>query len=325
MRHRIRRRELIGMVVAAPAVWPSASRAQQIRRLGVLLYSSPEGDANFRSLRHALFDLGYVEGKSLALEIRAAQGQPERLPALAAELVRANPEVLFSLGGDVTVPLARATRTIPIVFATSNDPVASGLVASLAQPGGNATGVTFLSDDLASKRLEILKEAVPALKCVTIVWDPAHVDNELREAERAATQLGIQLSRLPLRSANELDGALRSATEQKTESLYVVSSRLMTRIMKNLVDFAARSRLPLIAGWGAWARIGALLSFGPNLDEMVRRAATHVDQIFKGSRPADLPVQQPSRFELTVNLKTAKAMGLEIAQSLVVRADVVIE
>jgi putative ABC transport system substrate-binding protein len=135
----------------------------------------------------------------------------------------------------------------------------------------------------------------------------------------------MQVSRLPLRLANELDAALRAATEQEAEALYVVSSRLMTRLMKNLVDFAAKSRLPLIAGWGAWAQTGALLSFGPNLDEMVRRAATYVDQIFKGSKPADLPVQQPSRFELTVNLRTAKALGLEIAQSLVVRADVVIE
>ena len=290
-----------------------------------MLYSSPEGDANFRSLRRALADHGYVEGKNLALEIRGAQGRPERLPALAADLVRANPEVLFSLGGDVALPLAKATRAIPIVFATSNDPVASGLVASLARPGGNATGVTFLSDDLASKRLEILKEAVPAVRRVAVIWDPAHVDNELREAERAAKPLGIQVSRLPLRSASELDAALRAAAEQKAESLYVVSSRLTTRIMKDLVDFAAKSRLPLIAGWGAWTQTGALLSFGPNLDEMVRRAATYVDQIFKGRKPADLPVQQPSRFELTVNLKTAKALGLDIAQSLVVRADVVIE
>jgi putative ABC transport system substrate-binding protein len=325
MHDRIGRRELVAMLAGAFATWPCASNAQQIRRLGVLIYSSPEGDANFRSLRRALADLGYVEGKNLVLEIRAAQGRPERLPALAADLVRTNPEVLFSLGGDVTVPLSQATRTIPIVFATSNDPVASGLVASLAQPGGNATGVTFFSDDLASKRLEILKEAVPAESRVAVVWDPAHVDNELREAERAAKPLGIQVSQLPVRSASELDAAQRAATEQKTESLYVVSSRLMTRLMKNLVDFAARSRLPLIGGWGAWAQTGALLSFGPNLDEMVRRAATYVDQIFKGSKPGDLPVQQPSRFELAVNLKTAKALGLEIAQSLVVRADVVIE
>jgi putative ABC transport system substrate-binding protein len=325
MLHRIGRRELMGMLASAGSLWPYASHAQQIRRLGVLLYSSPEGDANFRSLLRALADLGYVDGKNLVLEIRAAQGRPERLPALAADLVRANPEAIFSLGGDVTIPVAQATRTIPIVFAASADPVAQGLVASLARPGGNATGVTFLSDDLASKRLEILKEAAPAVTRVAVVWNPDHVDNELREAERAAKPLGVQVSRLPLRSANELDAALRMAAEQKTESLYVVSSRLTTRLMKSLVDFAAKSRLPLIAGWGAWAQAGALLSFGPNLDEMVRRAATYVDQIFKGSRPADLPVQQPSRFDLTVNLKTARALGLEIVQSLVVRADVVIE
>lgn len=325
MRNRIGRRALIGMLAGASAAWPQAARAQGTRRLGVLIYSSPDDDMNFRSLRRGLADLGHVEGKNLALEIRAAQGQPERLPALAADLVRSKPDVLFSLGGDVTAPLANATRAIPIVFATSADPVGQGLVASLALPGGNATGVTFLSDELASKRLEILKEAVPRVKRVAFVWNPDHIDNELREAERAAVSLGVQLALLPLKSVNDIENALRSAAQQKADAFYVVSSRLTGRVMRRLVDFATENRLPLIGGWGAWTQTGALLSFGPNLDEMVRRAATYVDQIFKGGRPASLPVQQPSRFELAVNLKTAKAFGFDIAPSLVVRADVVVE
>ncbi|HEY7609558.1 MAG TPA: ABC transporter substrate-binding protein, partial [Alphaproteobacteria bacterium] len=242
-----------------------------------------------------------------------------------AELVRANPDVLFALGGDVTAPAAKAARTIPLVFATSADPVRSGIVASLARPGGNATRVTFLSDNLASKRLEILKEAAPAVTRVAFLWNPDHLDNELHEAERAAAALRIELRLLPLMTSTDIDKALHAAAEQNVHALYVVSSRLTGRSIGRFVDFAARNRLPLIGGWGTWAQTGALLSFGPNLDDMVRRAATYVDKIFKGSKPADLPVQQPTRFELAINLKTAKALGLDIAPSLIVRADEVIE
>jgi putative tryptophan/tyrosine transport system substrate-binding protein len=313
------------MLAGASAAWPSAVRSQVSRRLGVLLYSTPEGDANFRSLRRGLADLGHVEGKNLTLEIRAAEGQPQRLPGLAEDLVRAKPDVVFSLGGDVTIPAARATRTIPLVFATSADPVRQGIVASLARPGGNATGVTFLSDSLASKRLEILKEAVPHATRVAFLWNPDHPDNELAEAERAAASLEIELKKLPLDTIADVDTALAAAAEQRVQALYVVSSRLTGRSLRRFVDFAAKNRLPLIGGWGTWTQSGALLSFGPNLDEMVRRAATYVDKIFNGSKPAELPVQQPSRFELAINLKTAKAFGLDIAQSLIVRADQVIE
>lgn len=325
MRGCIGRRAFIGMLAGASAAWPYAARAQQRRRLGVLIYSTPEGDGNFRSLRRGLADLGHVEGKNLTLEIRAGEGHPERLPGLAEDLVRAKPDVVFSLGGDVTIPAARATRTIPLVFATSADPVRQGIVASLARPGGNATGVTFLSDSLASKRLEILKEAVPQATRVAFLWNPDHIDNELAEAERAAASLEIELKKLPLATIADIDTALAAAAGQRVQALYVVSSRLTGRSLPRFVDFAAKNRLPLIGGWGAWTQSGALLSFGPNLDEMVRRAATYVDKIFNGSKPAELPVQQPSRFELAINLKTAKAFGLDIAQSLIVRADQVIE
>ena len=234
------------MLAGAAAAWPYAARGQQTRKLGVLLYSTREGDANFRTLRRSLADLGHVEGKTLTLEIRAAKGQPQRLPALADELVRAQPDVVFALGGDVTIPAAKSTRTIPIVFATSSDPVRAGIVASLARPGGNATGVTFLSDDLASTRLEILKEAIPGVTRVAFLWNPDHLDNELREAERAASALRIELKLLPLTTVADVDVALRAAAEQNVHALYVVSSRRTGRSIKLFVDFATKNRLPLI-------------------------------------------------------------------------------
>jgi putative ABC transport system substrate-binding protein len=320
----MRRRAFLWLLGGTPAL-SFAARAQQNRRLGVLLYSTREGDANFNSLRRALAALGHVEGSNLTLEIGAAEGDPQRLPRLAEELVRAKPDVIFALGGDVTLPAAKATRTIPLVFATSADPVRQGIVASLARPGGNATGVTFLSDDLASKRLEILKEAVPSVTRVAFIWNRDHLDNELAEAERAAASLRVELKLLPVASVPDIDRALAMATEQRAHALYLVSSRLTGRNIRRITGFAAVNRLPLIGGWGTWAQSGGLLSFGPNLDDMVRRAAAYVDKIFNGSKPADLPVQQPTHFELAINLRTAKEFGISIPPALIVRADAVIE
>jgi putative ABC transport system substrate-binding protein len=323
-RHVITRRRLLGMVASVCAA-PAVLHAQQTRRLGVVLFSTPNGDANFQSLRHGLADFGYVEGRTLALDIRAAEGQAHRLPALAESLVRSRPDAIFALGGDVTAPVAQATKTIPVVFATSADPVRAGIVASLARQGGNATGITFLSDNLAAKRLEILKEAVPTVQRVAFVWNPNHLDNELGEARETAASLAVDLILWPVNSPSEIDAALSTALEQRVQALYVVSSRLTGINIRRFVDFASRNRMPLIGGWGAWTQNGALLSFGPNLDEMVRRGAGYVDRIFQGAKPADLPVQQPSRFALAVNLKTAKEFGIELPPPLVVRADEVIE
>jgi putative ABC transport system substrate-binding protein len=324
MRNGIGRRPFIAMLAGA-CVATTAARAQKMWRLGVLLYSTPELESNFRTLRRALTELGYVEARNLLLEARGAEGRPERVGGLTEALMRANPDALFALGGDVTLPALKIARTVPLVFATSADPVQDGIVASLARPGGNATGVTFLSDHLAAKRLEILKEAVPTATRVAFLWNPDHRDNELPEAQRAASALQVDLKPMAMRSPREIDDVLRAAHEENARALYIVSSRLTSRNLKRFVDFAAAHRLPLIGGWGAWTEAGALLSFGPNLDDMTRRAATYVDKIFKGSKPADLPVQQPTHFELAINLKTAKQLNLDIAQSLIVRADKVIE
>ena len=253
-------------------------------RLGVLLYSTVQADPNAESFRRGLRDLGYVDGQNIAIEYRAAEGRPERLAELAADLVRGKPDVLFVLGGDVMKVAARATQSIPIVFVSSADPVQLGFVASFARPGGNATGVTLLLDELASKRLELLKEAVPEVSRVAFLWNPDHIDNELREAERAASSLGVTLLRLASHGPDDLDAILRVARDGRADALYVVSSRQTVGGLGKVVAFADRYRLPLAGGWGAWAQAGGLLSHGPNVDDMVRRATTYVDRILRGTR-----------------------------------------
>jgi putative ABC transport system substrate-binding protein len=325
----MRRRAFIGFLGGAALASPLPLLAQQQpakqSRIGILLYSTPKGDPNLASFLRALRDLGYVEGQNLAIDYRYAEGRPERLPGLATELVHLKPDLLYTPGGDVTLPAVSATQTLPIVFASSADPVQLGLVGSLARPGGNATGVSFLLDDIASKRLEFLKEAAPRVSRIAFVWNPDHPDNEPHEAERAAGSLGVALQGFPVRGPDDLDPALRAATEARAEALYVVSSRQTVREIPKFITFAASHRIPLVGGWGAWARSGGLLSYGPNLDDMIRRAAGYADRILKGADPAELPIQRPTRFELVINLKAAKALGLTVPDALLARADEVIE
>jgi len=323
----MRRRTFI-TILGAAAAWPAAPRAQQparIPRLGVLLYSTREEDPQARTLQQGLRDLGYIDGKNISIEYRFADRKPERLPGLAAELVALKPDVLFPIGGDVAPFVCKATQTIPIVFVMSADPLQLGLVASLAQPGGNATGFTFLQDELASKRLELLKEVAPRISRLAFLSNPDHPDNELRVAQQAATALGVHLQPIEMRGPGDLDGALLALRQASVDALYVVASRQTVASIPRIVDFASKDKLPLVGGWGAWAQAGGLLSYGPNVGEVVRNAAAYVDKIFKGARPHDLPVQQPTRFELQINLRTAKALGLSIPESFLLRADKVIE
>jgi putative ABC transport system substrate-binding protein len=324
----MRRREFIASLGGAVAAWPlllAAQPAPRRPRLGILIFSTPQRDPNTQSLLHGLAELGYVDRKNIDIEYRFAEGKPERLPELAVELVGLKPDVLFALGGDVAPLVSNATRTIPIVYAMSADPVRLGLSASLAKPGGNATGVTFLSDELAAKRLEVLKEAAPRISRVGFLWNPTHADNELPVAQRAAAALGIQLHSVEMRGPTDLDGALNTATQAGVDAIYVVSSRQTVASLPRIVDFATRNRLPLAGGWGAWAQSGGLVSYGPNVGEMVRQTALYVDKILKGAKPGELPVQQPTRFELLINLKTAKALGLTIPEAFLLRADRVVE
>jgi len=321
------RRTFIALTGSA-TIWPSTLRAQQatkIPRLGVLLYSNPQTDPNIEAFRRALRDLGYIDGQNVAIEYGSAQGRPERLADLAADLVRLKPDVLLAMGGDVAPFVSKATQTIPTVFVSSADPVQLGLVTSMARPGGNATGFTFLHDELATKRLALLKEAAPHISRVAMLWNPDHPDNEPREAQRAATALGVHLLSIEVRGPGDFDGAFQAATQAGADALYVVSSRQTSLNTGRIVDFATKNKLPLAGGWGAWAKAGGLLAYGPNVGQISGQAATYVDKILKGAKPADLPVQQPTRFELVINGRTAKALGLTISPALLVQANEVIE
>ena len=259
----MRRRQFIALVGVA-ATWPFVARAQSkaMARLGVLLYSDP--DPQMAAVRRGLSDLGYVEGQNIAIEYRYAEGRVDRLPILAAELVVLQPNVMLAIGGDVAPIAKKFNETIPLVFVSSADPEQLGLVASLRRPGGNATGVTLLQDALASKRLELLKEAAPKISRVAFLWNPDHPDNEEREAQRAAQALGVQLHMVEVRRDDDFDSAFRVANDVGVDALYVVSSRQTVLNIKKIVEFANRSRLPLAGGWGAWAKEGGFFSYGPD-------------------------------------------------------------
>jgi putative ABC transport system substrate-binding protein len=322
----VRRREFITLLGGA-AAWPLAARAQQVRRIariGVLLFGTP-ADPNLPAFLRGLRDLGYIEGQNIVIEYRYAEGKPDRLPTLAGELVAINPDLIFALGGDVAPSARVSTITIPIVVAVSNDPVQAGLVASLARPGGNITGVTFVSSDLAAKRLQFLREIAPNLARVAVLWNPDHVDPEYRETQTAAKTLGIQIQSLEVRSIEDFDAAFQTAVNARIQALMPISSRLTTINRSRIVQFSAQRQLLLACGWGPWANEGALLSYGPDIDVITYRAAAYVDKILRGAKPGDLPVEQPTRFQLVVNRKTAKSLGLEIPPTLLATADQVID
>jgi ABC-type uncharacterized transport system substrate-binding protein len=323
----VNRRAFIGTVAGGLLAAPPAISAQpsKVAKVGILLYDTPQADPNLADLRRSLRDLGYLEGRNLLLEYRFAEGKPERLPELATELVRLKPDLIVALGGDVTPAVQQATQTIPVVMWVSNDPVQSGLVTGLARPAGNLTGITLILDALAGKLLALLKEAAPRVAKVGILWNPEHADPEYRENQLAARALGIQLQSLETRRPEDFDAAFQTASRDRSEAIMVVSSRLMLLQSQRILDFAERNRAPLVGGWGPWCQRGALLSYGPNLSQMAQRMATYVDRILKGAKPGDLPIQQPTTFELVINLRTAKALGLTIPPSLLQRADQVIE
>jgi putative ABC transport system substrate-binding protein len=325
---RLERREFIILLGGAVAAWPIAARGQQratVPRLGALLFSTPQADPQMQLVHSGLRELGYVAGQNLIVFYRYAEGKPDRLADLAAALVGEKPDLLLALGGDVAPYAVKATSTIPIVFLSSADPIRLGLAASLARPGGNATGITLLLDDTASKRLELLKEVVPRVKHAAFLWNPDHPDNELREAERAAQSLSVRLQLVEMRGSGDVDAALRAVTDAGCDALYVVSSRQTVLNTSRIVDFATRHRLPLAGGWGAWAHAGGLLSYGPNINDMMRRLVAYVDKVLKGAKPADLPIEQPTKFEFVINVKVAKSIGVDVPPILLSRADEVIE
>ena len=320
------RRRFLLASLAATACAPLAGAAQppKLVRLGVLVFGTPETDA-FPAIRRGLSALGYVEGRNIVFEHRYADGRPERLADLAIDLVRSKPDVIIATGGDVAPFAKRATRTIPIVMISSADPVEGGLVASLAQPGGNVTGVTLVSSELAGKRLQFLTEAAPTVTRVAVLWNPDHPDNELLATQTAGRALGVHVQSLEVRGRDDFTDAFARAIRERMQAVVVVSSRLMSLNRARILELAAQNRLLLVSGWGPWAAEGGLLSYGPDLEVVIRSSAIYVDRILKGARPADIPVEQPTKFELVINLKVARAAGLTLPPSLLARADQVIE
>ena len=326
---------LIGLAVVLAfrlTLAPVAAEAQQtpkVTKIGLLTPSNPAGSGHLvEAFRQGLRELGYVEGKTFVVETQYGNGRSERLPELARGLVGLKPDVIVTSTDAATAAVKRATRTIPIVMAFSTDPVATGFVTSLARPGGNITGLSNISAVLSGKRLELLREAVPGLSRVAILWNPdvrgALLD--YKETEEVARSLRLELYSLEVSTVEDLDRVFSAMTSQRAQAFIVTAASIvMFGRRAEIARFAQSSRLPSIYAATEYVDVGGLMSYGPSVPGMFRRAAVYVDKILKGAKPADLPVEQPTKFELVINLKTAKALGLTIPQTLLLRADRVIE
>jgi len=317
------------IIIAALASGAAIAEPQQrtkVHRIGYLASASGLGPLE-EAFRQGLRELGYVEGKNIAIEYRLAQGKLDRLFDLAAELVRLKVDIIVTPSTLDAFAARRATTTIPIVMAASGDAVGTGLVASLARPGRNVTGLTVLARELSGKRLELLKEAVPRLSRVAVLWNAANPDKarDLEETEVQARALRLRLQSLEVRGPNDFESAFRAATSKGAGALFTLTDALIIAHQSRIVDLAAKGRLPAIFSEREFTEIGGLMSYGPNDADLYRRAATYVDKILKGAKPGELPVEQPTRFELVINLKTAKKIGLTIPPELLVRADKVIK
>ena len=322
------RRAFIGNLAGGLLVVPLVARGQQrpkLYRVGILS-SDVAQDPRVAEIRDGLRALGYTEGQNIVVDFRWADGDLERLPALAAELIANNEDVIVTLGAAVWAA-KRQTTTVPIVVAFSGDLLNVGVVSDLARPGGNITGLSLMSPDLAAKRLELLQEAFPRIARVAILYDPDEVATvpELRETEIAARKLGVTLQTLESRHSDELDGLFAAATRERADAFVVFAHAFAYRNRDRIIDLVKKHGRPAIYGWRVFVESGGLMSYGPNVQAVVRRAATYVDHILKGAKPGDLPVEQPSKFELAINLKTAKAIGVTIPQSVLLRADEVIQ
>ena len=311
---------------------PLAAKAQRskVSRIGWLSFGSPTSPnykARFEAFRQGLRDLGYIEGQNILVESRFAQVKPERLHDLASELVQLNVNVIVAEDPPATAAATQATKTIPIVMRISNDPAVSGLVASLAHPGGNITGVYSLTDELSAKRLELLREAFPEIASVAVLWNSANPGSKrwLHETEVSARTLGVKLQPLEVRSPDEFEGAFHAAVREHAGALITLRNPTIVSNLIRIVRVAAQHRLPAMYDDREFVDAGGLMAYGTNFVDLYRRAAIYVDKILKGAKPADLPVEQPTKFELVINLKTAKALGLTISQSLLLRADQVIQ
>jgi putative ABC transport system substrate-binding protein len=324
-----RRRFLGGLasVLVAPLV-AEAQPAERVYRIGLLSPFSPSATALWhQALRQGLRDLGWIEGKNISFEYRYSDEREGRLRELAAELVRLKVDVIVVAVNTDALAAKNATRDIPIVVASAGDPVSGGLVKSLAHPGGNLTGLSQIAPEMAGKRLALLKEVVPGLSRVAVLWNAAGTTSPIswKESQAPARELGLQLQSLTVRHASEFDRAFDAAMKARAGAMAILPDPLFAGHLKRIADLAVQSRLPSIFHLKEFADAGGLVAYGPDRSAMFRRAALYVDKILKGAKPADLPIEQPTKFELVINLKTAKALGLTIPPSLLAQADRVIE
>jgi putative ABC transport system substrate-binding protein len=320
----------VGLFAIAFVFGGAVAEAQQpgkIPLLGYLGGSAVRTSPNTEALRQGLRDLAYVEGRNIAIEYRSVEGNMDRLPGLAAELVRRKVDIIFAAGGTQATAAKKATSAIPIIFVGSPDPVATGLVASLARPGGNVTGFSIGAPGLYGKRLEILKETLPRLTRVGVLYNPASPFGDVifKEISTAGQELGVQVQSLEVRSPNDIDSAFAAATKAQVGALLVAQHGPITTIPKRIVELAAKRRLPAIYADTPWIHDGGLMSYGPSNTDLYRRSAVYVDKILKGRPPSDLPVQQPMKYSLMINLKTADALGLTIPPIVLMRAEKVIK
>jgi len=317
---------ILATLILAPVYLAYAQKQSTTPRMGVLLLGAPP-NANLDAFIQGLRELGYIEGKNILVEYRFAEGKADRLPELARELVLLKVDAIFTAGTPAIFALKGATKTIPIVFFSASDPIGTGVVASLAHPGGNITGISVLASDLWPKRLELLKEIFPKLSRVAMLWNKGNAGMalEAKATQEVAGPLGVTLQDRGVKDPNELDTVFALMIKDRPDGFLALMDPVLNSYQKQILDFLAKNRLPAIFENKAWVEAGGLISYGANYADVHRRAATLMDKILKGAKPADLPVEQPTRFELFINLKTAKEIGVTIPQSVLYRADRVIK
>jgi len=322
----MRRREFLALLGGA-AVWPLAARGQQLKaisRIGVLWPNPP---ASFEPIRQGLRDLGYAEGRNINFEFRWAEGRLDQLPALGAELVALHVDLIITLAPPATLAAKSASQTIPIVFVGIGDPLASGLVSSLAHPGGNLTGTTRMLSEMSVKHVEVLKQAVPSLPRLAVLFNPGNSSHEpaLKAVATTAQALSVQVRPFQVRGPVEIDAVFAAVRSERADGVLFLADPIFFPHLKRIAELVDSGHLPAIANFVEFPKLGGLMGYAPSIPDEFRHAARHVDKILRGAKPGDLPVEQPTKFELVINLKTAKALGLTIPPTLPARADEVIE
>jgi putative tryptophan/tyrosine transport system substrate-binding protein len=326
----MKRRDFIALLGGSAVALPQAADALQVGktyRIGYLYLGAQPADPQKMTPWPTLRELGYIEGTNLTVERRFASGRRERLGAFASELIALKPDLILTQGGQAAEAVVKATHDIPVVIIGAGDPIGAGLVEGLGRPGGNVTGVTEVSTELSAKRLQLLKEAVPAVARVAVLWNAADraMNLRYREIETAAKAMQIDIRSIEVREPEDFDAAFSAMHSDRPDAMFMVSDALTGLNHKRTIEFALTAHLPAVYEYREHVDVGGLMSYGPNLRQMFARAAFYIDKILKGAKPAELPMEQPTKFELIINMKTAKALGLTIPQSILARADEVIE